>query len=122
MVEFLGKHIVAKLGELQSRPSTDVFFCRCRRSIKRSVVNREPIKEQLEDLEDHRPFFTYWVTTVQILILALSIFTYGLGPVGFDLTQRSGLVSVTYILFALNSTNDQKAQYHYDPTKAVYSK
>lgn len=56
-------------------------------------MNREPIKEQLEDLEDHRPFFTYWVTTVQILILALSIFAYGLGPVGFDLTQRSGLVS-----------------------------
>ncbi|KAK7574159.1 hypothetical protein V9T40_011350 [Parthenolecanium corni] len=65
------------------------------RSIKRSVVNREPVKEQLEDLEDHRPFFTYWVTTVQILILALSIFAYGLGPVGFDLTQRSGLVLVT---------------------------
>lgn len=84
-------------------------------------MNREPIKEQLEDLEDHRPFFTYWVTTVQILILALSIFTYGLGPVGFDLTQRSGLVSVTYIPFELNSINDQKGQYHNDPTKAVYS-
>ena len=61
-------------------------------------MNRGPVKEQLEDLEDHRPFFTYWVTTVQILILALSIFAYGLGPVGFDLTQRSGLVSVINLL------------------------
>lgn len=57
-------------------------------------MNREPVKEQLEDLEDHRPFFTYWVTTVQILILALSIFAYGLGPIGVDLTQRSGLVCI----------------------------
>lgn len=71
-----------------------VGICYRRRSLKRSVVNREPIKEQLEDLEDHRPFFTYWVTTVQILILILSMFAYGMGPVGFELTQRSGLVSV----------------------------
>uniref|UniRef100_A0A1B6BZ94 Peptidase S54 rhomboid domain-containing protein n=1 Tax=Clastoptera arizonana TaxID=38151 RepID=A0A1B6BZ94_9HEMI len=65
------------------------------RSLKRSVMNREPVKEQLEDLEDHRPFFTYWVTTVQILILFFSIFCYGLGPVGINLSQNSGLVLVT---------------------------
>ncbi|XP_054282577.1 inactive rhomboid protein 1-like isoform X1 [Macrosteles quadrilineatus] len=65
------------------------------RSLKRSVTNREPVKEQLEDLEDHRPFFTYWVTTVQILILFFSLFCYGFGPIGIDLHQESGLVLVT---------------------------
>lgn len=65
------------------------------RSLKRSVMNREPVKEQLEDLEDHRPFFTYWVTTVQILILFFSLFCYGFGPIGIDLTHQSGLVLVT---------------------------
>lgn len=65
----------------------------CSRSLKRSVTAREPVKEQLEDLEDHRPFFTYWVTTVQILILFFSLFCYGFGPFGIDLHQESGLVS-----------------------------
>jgi hypothetical protein len=50
------------------------------------------VKEQLDDIEDHRPFFTYWVTTVQVLILIISLACYGLGPVGIDLNHRSGQV------------------------------
>ncbi|KAI5723596.1 hypothetical protein M8J76_008494 [Diaphorina citri] len=65
------------------------------RSYKRSVLSQEPIKEQLDHIEDHRPFFTYWITTVQIIILCLSIFAYGLGPFGFNLAHNSGLVLVT---------------------------
>jgi len=56
-------------------------------------VNRRDVKQQLDDLEDHRPFFTYWVTVVQILVLFLSIFSYGLGPFGIDLSHQSGAVS-----------------------------
>lgn len=66
-----------------------------RRSLKRSVLSREPVKEQLEDLEDHRPYFTYWLSTVQILILVISLISYGFGPFGVDLTHQSGLVLVT---------------------------
>jgi len=51
------------------------------------------VKQQLDDLEDHRPFFTYWVTIVQILVLFLSIFSYGFGPFGIDLSHQSGSVS-----------------------------
>jgi len=65
-----------------------------RRSLNKSVVNRSDVKQQLDDLEDHRPFFTYWVTVVQILVLFLSIFSYGLGPFGIDLSHQSGAVSV----------------------------
>lgn len=65
----------------------------CRRSLKGSVARQPKVREQLEDIEDHRPFFTYWVTTVQILILFISIACYGFGTIGFNLNQRSGLVS-----------------------------
>lgn len=62
------------------------------------------MKQQLDDLEDHRPFFTYWVTVVQTLVLFLSIFSYGLGPFGIDLSHQSGAVSILFeILFYENN-------------------
>lgn len=69
----------------------------CRRSLKRSVARQPKVREQLEDIEDHRPYFTYWVTTVQILILFISIACYGFGTIGFNLNQRSGLVSIVHL-------------------------
>lgn len=39
---------------------------------------------------DHRPFFTYWVTAVQILIMLITLFTYGFGPFGFSNSLVSG--------------------------------
>ncbi|GFG40974.1 hypothetical protein Cfor_02952, partial [Coptotermes formosanus] len=64
-------------------------------SMKRSVTSRKSVREQLDDLEDHRPFFTYWVSTVQVLILIISLACYGFGPAGFNLNHRSGQVLVT---------------------------
>lgn len=65
-----------------------------RRSMRKSVANERHIQEQLDDLEDHRPMFTYWVTTVQILVLFISIICYGFGPFGINLQARSGQVLV----------------------------
>ncbi|XP_022903463.2 inactive rhomboid protein 1 isoform X1 [Onthophagus taurus] len=65
------------------------------RSTRRSVIQDETIKEQLDDMEDYRPMFTYWVTTVQILVLFISLFCYGLGPFGLDLHAKSSQVLVT---------------------------
>lgn len=59
------------------------------------MARDEKIKQQLDDLEDYRPMFTYWVTTVQVLVLAISLVCYGFGPFGIDLQQRSGQVLVT---------------------------
>ncbi|KAH1015690.1 hypothetical protein HUJ04_007035, partial [Dendroctonus ponderosae] len=65
------------------------------RVYRKSVVSHPVIQEQLEHMDDHRPYFTYWITIVQILVLLISIFCYGIGPFGFDLKARSGQVLVT---------------------------
>ncbi|XP_024893523.1 inactive rhomboid protein 1 isoform X1 [Temnothorax curvispinosus] len=65
------------------------------RSFRKSVAHKPDIKKQLDNFEDHRPYFTYWITTVQVLILIISLACYGFGPVGMDLKHRSGLVLVT---------------------------
>lgn len=50
---------------------------------------------ELDDRHDHRPFFTYWISTVQILVLCISLVCYGLGPIGYGTEQRTGQVLVT---------------------------
>ncbi|KAI1896024.1 hypothetical protein AGOR_G00090540 [Albula goreensis] len=42
------------------------------------------IKRQIEDMDDHRPFFTYWITFVHLLITILAVCIYGIAPVGFS--------------------------------------
>lgn len=66
-----------------------------RRSFRKSVTQDAKIQQQLDDMEDHRPMFTYWVTTVQILVLFISIICYGVGPFGIDFRSKSGQVLVT---------------------------
>ncbi|KAG8558505.1 hypothetical protein GDO81_017026, partial [Engystomops pustulosus] len=42
------------------------------------------VKRQIEDMDDHRPFFTYWITFVHLLITILTVCIYGIAPVGFS--------------------------------------
>ncbi|KAM6165022.1 inactive rhomboid protein 1 isoform 1-T1 [Erethizon dorsatum] len=42
------------------------------------------IKRQIEDMDDHRPFFTYWLTFVHSLVTILAVCIYGIAPVGFS--------------------------------------
>ncbi|XP_072288464.1 inactive rhomboid protein 1-like isoform X2 [Eucyclogobius newberryi] len=42
------------------------------------------VKRQLEDMDDHRPFFSYWITFVHLLITGLAVTIYGIAPVGFS--------------------------------------
>ncbi|XP_017099258.2 inactive rhomboid protein 1 [Drosophila bipectinata] len=49
----------------------------------------------LDDRTDHRPFFTYWINTVQIVVLILSIICYGIAPIGIGSEQKTGQVLVT---------------------------
>ncbi|KAG7244372.1 hypothetical protein INR49_002810 [Caranx melampygus] len=50
------------------------------------------VKRQIEDMDDHRPFFTYWITFVHLLVTILAVTIYGIAPVGF--TQHETVDSV----------------------------
>lgn len=54
--------------------------------------------DQIESFEDHRPFFTYYVTSVQILVCLASLFFHGFGPVGFDRRERTASVLHTSVV------------------------
>ena len=71
-----------------------------RRSLRQSMTDsNKHLKRQLDSFEDHRPYFTYWTCTVQVLIMFIALITYGLGPIGFNLHRRSGSVSFYVFLF-----------------------
>ncbi|KAH9502541.1 Inactive rhomboid protein 1 [Bulinus truncatus] len=57
-----------------------------RQRLKSTVLMNKEIKEQLDDIDDHRPFFTYWVTFVQIIVFIVSLAVYGIAPIGFQTT------------------------------------
>uniref|UniRef100_A0A8C6S9N1 Inactive rhomboid protein n=1 Tax=Neogobius melanostomus TaxID=47308 RepID=A0A8C6S9N1_9GOBI len=42
------------------------------------------VKRQIEDMDDHRPFFSYWITFVHLLITGLAVTIYGIAPIGFS--------------------------------------
>uniref|UniRef100_G3NKM0 Inactive rhomboid protein n=1 Tax=Gasterosteus aculeatus aculeatus TaxID=481459 RepID=G3NKM0_GASAC len=42
------------------------------------------VQKQIEDMDDHRPFFSYWITCVHLLITILAVAIYGIAPVGFS--------------------------------------
>ncbi|XP_035258766.1 inactive rhomboid protein 2-like [Anguilla anguilla] len=50
------------------------------------------VQKQLEDFDSHRPYFTYWITFVHVVITLLSICTYGFAPVGFAQHSTTELV------------------------------
>ncbi|KAJ6644376.1 Inactive rhomboid protein 1 [Pseudolycoriella hygida] len=64
-----------------------------RRPLAREVKLLRP--NELDDRYDHRPFFTYWINLVQILVLMISLVCYGIGPIGIGMEHKSGQVLVT---------------------------
>ncbi|ESO04883.1 hypothetical protein HELRODRAFT_111355 [Helobdella robusta] len=52
---------------------------------KESGITRETL-DQLEEMQDYRPFFTYWATFVQIIIFIIATSVYGFSPLGFSET------------------------------------
>ncbi|XP_062976411.1 inactive rhomboid protein 2 isoform X2 [Elgaria multicarinata webbii] len=51
------------------------------RTYRRSISS--VVRSQLELTDSHRPYFTYWITFVHIIITLLVICTYGIAPIGF---------------------------------------
>uniref|UniRef100_A0A671YPQ3 Inactive rhomboid protein n=1 Tax=Sparus aurata TaxID=8175 RepID=A0A671YPQ3_SPAAU len=60
------------------------------RHYRRSISSN--VQKQLDDFHSHRPYFTYWITFVHIVITLLACCTYGFAPVGFAQHSTSELV------------------------------
>ncbi|XP_051996355.1 inactive rhomboid protein 2-like isoform X1 [Xyrauchen texanus] len=60
------------------------------RHYRRSLSSQ--VQKQLDDFNNHRPYFTYWITFVHIVITLLACITYGFAPVGFAQHSTTQLV------------------------------
>lgn len=60
------------------------------RHYRRSLSSN--VQKQLDDFHSHRPYFTYWITFVHIVITLLACCTYGFAPVGFAQHSKTELV------------------------------
>ncbi|KAK7929887.1 hypothetical protein WMY93_006282 [Mugilogobius chulae] len=60
------------------------------RHYRRSLSSN--VQRQLDDFHSHRPYFTYWITFVHIVITLLACCTYGFAPVGFAQHSKTELV------------------------------
>ncbi|KAG8129000.1 hypothetical protein E2320_015782 [Naja naja] len=60
------------------------------RKYRRSISS--VVRSQLEITDSHRPYFTYWITFVHIIITLLIICTYGFAPIGFAQHVKTGLI------------------------------
>ena len=41
-----------------------------------SEVRPRFVRQQMDQLEDYRPYFSYWITTVQIIIMIITLCWY----------------------------------------------
>ena len=72
---------------------------------------------------DHRPYFTYWVTFVQVAVLFISLIMYGFGPIGVDLYKRQNMVGIVvwltdqliHVVFALGACDEPVSGEHWIP-------
>ncbi|KAK3575141.1 hypothetical protein QTP86_020953, partial [Hemibagrus guttatus] len=74
------------------------------RHYRRSLSSQ--VQKQLNDFHSHRPYFTYWITFVHIVITLLACCTYGFAPVGFaqhTVTQLGVVLMETYKLQVLKN-------------------
>lgn len=61
------------------------------RTIKRKRLTSS-VKKQIELLTDHRPFFTYWISFVQTVVLIVGLAVYNFAPIGFTETTREAVI------------------------------
>ncbi|XP_078347167.1 inactive rhomboid protein 1-like isoform X1 [Oculina patagonica] len=61
------------------------------RTIRRKRLT-STVKKQMAALSDHRPFFTYWISFVQLIVLIVGLAVYGFAPIGFTETEKQQVV------------------------------
>ncbi|WKY11361.1 hypothetical protein Q1695_003152 [Nippostrongylus brasiliensis] len=54
------------------------------------------VRDVIEAGSDERPLFTWWVTTVQVIVCVVSLLFYGLGPTGWERVEmKDEVIDVT---------------------------
>lgn len=72
------------------------------RQFRKNLTKEET--DQLNSIYDSRPYFTYWIMSVQFIIMILALITYGFGPIGLQKVKISQPVLV-------NSLSIQEVSY-----------
>ena len=50
------------------------------------------VRQQLDEMDDYRPFFSYWISTIHTIIMIIAIARYGFAKIDIELTIRSDFV------------------------------
>lgn len=73
------------------------------RSVRLGIIAAPPPSTKTCVLSTSRPFFTYWITFVHLLITILAVCIYGIAPVGFSQHETVDSVSGKRHLFQHSS-------------------
>lgn len=68
------------------------------RSFRSDRMN-STVRNQIANVDDHRPYFTFWVTFVQILVFIVSVAVYGIAPIGVSETVYEESVMMPNLAF-----------------------
>ena len=50
------------------------------------------VRQQLDEFEDFRPYFSYWITFVHIIVTIITCLSYSIGNIGVELSLKSQFV------------------------------
>lgn len=78
-----------------------------RRSIHSQVFTKD-VKQQLDDMDDHRPYFTYWATFVQIVVFIVAVAVYGTAPFGVGKHTEQKMVRLSNLAREVKSYTEQE--------------
>lgn len=59
------------------------------------------VKKQIDEFDDHRPFFTYWVTFVQVVVFIVAVAVYGIAPIGSSETEYTEAIKKPNLAYEL---------------------
>lgn len=68
-------------------------------------VEMEKEVARLHKVVVHRPFFTYWLIVVHVLILLITLSVYGFAPYGWDLKSKRALVQMSNLAVETDERN-----------------
>ena len=88
------------------------FVQRCMGRARKSRVDSQ-VKLQLDNWEDHRPFFTWWVSTVQVMVLLVALMEFKFAEFGLEDHMVSDQVQYRFTQKTIHLT--QQRNFYFGP-------